>query len=334
MGAATTSVKTLLSTTGKRIEGRSTVASANLLGGLITAGAITSESFAEKSTSGEFSGTNRTTITSLKVLGLPVDVNPPANTVIDLNVPLLGSLGKVTLNGQEKRLVNGTYVVSTTALRVQILKDGLAGLKVGTDVRLGVSTVKLTPPRAGYLTGSGFTTKASLLSGLVGSGATALAPLKCDGGTASNTSAGVNLQGLVTVGASSTKTVGALVPAAEGTVTNSLAGVNVLNGLIQADAIKAETKVSRAVAGGPVTRTDASSFVNLRIAGLPAINASVAPNTVLQVPGLGQVTLHKVTKSTTSIAVTMIEIVLGQAIGTLPTGSKIQIGFSTAGVRS
>ncbi|WP_290439141.1 choice-of-anchor P family protein [Arthrobacter sp. SW1] len=334
VGAATTSVKTLLSTTGKRIEGRSTVASANLLGGLITAGAITSESFAEKSTSGEFSGTNRTTITSLKVLGLPVDVNPPANTVIDLNVPLLGSLGKVTLNGQEKRLVNGTYVVSTTALRVQILKDGLAGLKVGTDVRLGVSTVKLTPPRAGYLTGSGFTTKASLLSGLVGSGATALAPLKCDGGTASNTSAGVNLQGLVTVGASSTKTVGALVPAAEGTVTNSLAGVNVLNGLIQADAIKAETKVSRAVAGGPVTRTDASSFVNLRIAGLPAINASVAPNTVLQVPGLGQVTLHKVTKSTTSIAVTMIEIVLGQAIGTLPTGSKIQIGFSTAGVRS
>jgi hypothetical protein len=333
VGAATTSVKTLLTTTGKRIEGRSTVASANLLGGLITAGAITSESTAEKNTSGQFTGTNRSTFTSLKVLGLPVSVNPAPNTVIDLNVPLLGSIGKITLNGQEKKLAYGNYHVSTTALRVEILKAGLLGLKVGTDMRIGVSTVSLTPPQTGYLTGAGFTTKATLLSGLVGSGPTAHAPLKCNGGTSTANLAGATLQGLASVGASSTKTVGVVLPAPKGTVTNSLAGLNVLNGLIQADAIKAETSASRAAAGGTVALTDTSTFANLRIAGLPAINAAVAPNTVIQVAGLGQVTLHKVSKSSTTITVTMVEIVLNQAIGNLPTGSKIQIGYSSTGIR-
>ncbi|ASN39645.1 hypothetical protein CGQ24_11870 [Arthrobacter sp. 7749] len=79
--------------------------------------------------------------------------------------------------------------------------------------------------------------------------------------------------------------------------------------------------------------TDTSTFTNLRIVGLPAINASVAPNTVIQVPGLGKVTLHKVSKSSTAIAVTMVEIVLNKAVGTLPVGSTIQIGYSNSSVR-
>lgn len=333
-GAATTSVKTLLSTTGKRIESKSTVASANLLGGLITAGAITSESSAEKSTSGVFSGTNRTTITGLKVLGLPVSASPAANTVIDLKVPLLGSLGKITLNGQSKTLVNGSYQVRTTALRVEILKAGLVGLKVGTDINVGVTNATLTPPQTGYLAGSGFSTKATLLSGLVGAGSTAYATVKCGGGTTAANLAGATVPGLVTVGASSTTTAGVLAPGPKVTVTNKLAGLNVLNGLIRADAIKAETSASRTQAGGKVTLTDTSSFANLLIAGLPAISASVAPNTVVQLPGLGTVTLHKVSKSSTTVTVVMVEIVLTQALGTLPTGSKIQIGYSSSSIKA
>ena len=334
IGAATTSVKTLLSATGKRIEGRSTLAGANLLGGLITAGTITSASSAEKNTAGIFTGTNHTSIASLKVLGVPVNVNPAPNTVIDLKLPLLGSLGKITLNGQEKRMVSGNYQVSTTALRIQILKAGLPGLKAGTDIRLGVSIANLTPPQTGYLTGAGFSTRALLLSGLIGSGPTALAHVKCAGGTSTANLAGVTIPGLASAGVTSTTTTGVLAPEPKSTVTNTLAGLNVLNGLMQVDTIKAETSATRAPAGGKVTFTDTSSFVNLRIAGMPAINASVAPNTVIQVPGLGQVTLHKVTKSSTTITVTMIEIVLNQAVGALPTGSKIQIGYSNSGIRT
>ena len=334
VGAATTSVKTMLSATGKRIEARSTVAGANLLGGLITAGAIASESSAEKGTSGATTGTNKTTIASLKVLGLPVKVSPAPNTVIDLKVPVLGSVGKITLNGQVKKLINGKYQVSTTALRVQVLKAGLVGLKVGTDINIGVSVANLTPPQTGFLSGAGFSTKATLLSGLIGSGATAYATVKCGGGTTEANLAGVNLPGLASVGVSSTKTTGVLAPAPKSTVVNKLAGVNILNGMILVDAIKAATSASRAPAGGKVTLTDTSSFTNLRIAGLPAISASVAPNTVLQLPGLGKVTLHKVSKSSTTIAVTMIEIVLNKTVGSLPVGSKIQIGYSSSSVRT
>ncbi|WP_159701042.1 choice-of-anchor P family protein [Arthrobacter sp. 18067] len=333
VGNATTTVKTLLTTTSKRIEGKSTVAGANLLGGLITAGAITSESTAEKNTAGAFAGTNQTTIADLKVLGIAVNANPAANTVIDLKVPLLGSVGKVTLNGQEKRLVGGTtYTVSTTALRVEILKAGLLGLKVGTDIRLGVSNVKLTPPQTGYLAGTGYGTRATLASGLVGSGPTAVASVKCGGGTSTANVAAVNIPGVALAGASVTTATGVLTPEAKSSVVNTIGGVNVLNGVIQVDAIKAETSASRPPSGGAVKLTDTSTFTNLRIAGLPAINASVAPNTVIQVPGLGQVTLHKVSKSSTTIIVTMIEIVLSQALGTLPTGSKIQIGYSNSSV--
>lgn len=332
VGAATTSVKTLLTTTGKRIESKSTINGTTLLGGLITAGAITSESSADKNTAGAFSGTNKTTIADLKVLGIAVGANPGANTVLDLAVPLVGSVGKITLNGQEKRLVNGTYQVSTTALRVEVLKAGLPGLKIGTDIRLGVSTAHLTPAQPGYLAGGGFGTKAILANGLLNSGPTALAYLRCGGGTTTANVAGINIPGLAISGTSTTTTTGVLTPQPKSSVTNSLAGLNVLNGLIQADAIKAETSATKAAGATAATLTDTSTFSNLRIKGLPAINASVAPNTVVQVPGLGQVTLHKVSKSATSIVVTMIDVVLSQPIGALPTGSRIQIGHSNSGV--
>lgn len=334
VGVATTSAKTLLTTTGKRAESNSTVAGVNLLGGLISAGAITSVSSADKSTTGAFSGNNQTTIANLKVLGLSIPANPAPHTVIDLKDPLLGSLGKITLNGQEKRLVDGTYQVSTTAIRVQILKAGLAGLKVGTDIRLGVSSARLTPPKSGYHTGGGFSTKASLLNGLVGSGATAYVPVNCAGGTGTANIAGAAIPGILTAGAATTNTTGVSTPTLKTSVTNTLAGLNVLGGLITVDAIKAETSASRALSGGTVTLTDTSTFSNLKMKGFAAINASVAPNTVVQMPGLGKVTLHKVVKTSSSVTVTMIEIVLSQALGSLPTGSKIEIGYSNSGVRN
>ncbi|MFJ4028622.1 choice-of-anchor P family protein [Paenarthrobacter sp. NPDC089989] len=332
VGAASTSVKTLLTATGKRIEAQSTVAGTNLLGGLITAGTITSASSADKNTSGAFTGTNATTIANLKVLGLPVSANPAPNTVLDLNVPLVGSVGKVTLNGQEKRAVTGGYIVTTTALRVEILKTGLAGIKVGTDIRVGVSTAGLGPAQTGYLAGTGFSTRAVLANGLLGSNPTALAYAKCGGGTNNANLASTNILGLATAGASSTATTGVLTPQPKVTVTNTIAGLNLLNGAIQADGIKAETSATRTATGTTVTLTDTSTFTNLRVAGLPAINASVAPNTVVNVAGLGTVTLHKVSKSSTSIIVTMIDVVISQPIGSLPTGSRIQIGYSSTGV--
>ncbi len=314
--------------------GKTSTNTANLLGGLITAGAITSESIAEKSTAGTYSGTNTTNISNLKVLGAAVNANPGPNTVIDLKAPVVGSVGKVTLNGQVKRLVNGTYQVWTTAIRVEILKAGLPGLNVGTDIRLGVTTANLTAPQAGYLSGTGFGTRATLATGIIGSSPTALAYVGCSGGTTTVNAAGVTIPAVASTGAISTTATGALTPELKSTVTNNVAGLKILNSLIQADAIKAETSASRPTAGGAVKLTDTSSFTNLKITGLPNINASVPPNTVVQVPGLGAVTLHKVSKSSTAIIVVMVDVVLNQPLGALPTGSRIQVGYSSTSITS
>ncbi|MEQ4567157.1 choice-of-anchor P family protein [Paenarthrobacter sp. CAP02] len=171
-----------------------------------------------------------------------------------------------------------------------------------------------------------------LASGLISSSPTALSYVGCSGGAGSENLAGANIPGQATVGAASTKTSGVLTPQPKSTVTNTIAGINVLNGLIQADGIKAETSATRAAGATTATLTDTSTFTNLRIAGLPAINASVAPNTVVQVAGLGQATLHKVSKSSSAIIVTMVDVVLSQPIGALPTGSRLQIGYSSTGV--
>ncbi|MGP0224873.1 choice-of-anchor P family protein [Paenarthrobacter sp. NCHU4564] len=195
-----------------------------------------------------------------------------------------------------------------------------------------MSSVSLTAPQSGYLAGSGYSTRATLASGLLGSSPTAHASVKCNGGTSTVNIAATSIPGVASAGASTTTATGVLTPQPKSTVTNTIAGLNVVNGLVQADAIKAETSATRVAGSSTATVTDTSTFTNLRIAGLPAINASVAPNTVVQVPGLGQVTLHKVSKSSTTIIVTMIEIVLNQPLGALPTGSKIQIGYSNSSV--
>ena len=74
-----------------------------------------------------------------------------------------------------------------------------------------------------------------------------------------------------------------------------------LDGLVSADSIIAETTARQSTAVATPVLADTSRFVGLRIPGLPAISSSVRPNTVLTVPGIGRVTLHKVVRTPRSI---------------------------------
>ncbi|MGO4435662.1 choice-of-anchor P family protein, partial [Paenarthrobacter sp. RAF9] len=112
-------------------------------------------------------------------------------------------------------------------------------------MRLGVSSANLTAPQSGYISGVGFSTRAVLATGLVNAGPTALAYAKCGGGTNNANTAGATIPGILTAGASSTATTGSLTPQPKVTVTDTLAGLNLLNGAITADAIKAETSATR-----------------------------------------------------------------------------------------
>jgi hypothetical protein len=69
--------------------------------------------------------------------------------------------------------------------------------------------------------------------------------------------------------------------------------------------------------------------VNVRIGGnLIPVNAS--PNTVINVAGLGTVTINKQVRTTVSSTVVAIDIVLGTAQGGLPVGAEIQLAVSSA----
>ena len=117
--------------------------------------------------------------------------------------------------------------------------------------------------------------------------------------------------------------------------TSAITGLSVLGGVVSADTIKAVASVSatkRTLTAAP----DGSMLTNLVIAG-QSIPVNVPQNTVIPLPGLGSVTLYKVTpkgnmKSGGTITVDMITIDIGTKnnLG-LAIGAKIVIGHAEAG---
>lgn len=117
--------------------------------------------------------------------------------------------------------------------------------------------------------------------------------------------------------------------------TSRVAGLNALDGLITADAIKAvanTTANARTINSTPT----GSEFVDLKIAGEP-IRADVAPNTRVNLPGLGYVLLKSVKKdgngeSFSKITVDMLTLVVTRNNEfDLPVGSRIVVAHAVSG---
>jgi hypothetical protein len=78
------------------------------------------------------------------------------------------------------------------------------------------------------------------------------------------------------------------------TTTSKVEGLNMFKGLIKADAIKVRANAT-ATAADIDTNASGTQFVGLRVAGRD-IAANVAPNTKLTLPGIGTVTVKKITR--------------------------------------
>lgn len=193
----------------------------------------------------------------------------------------------------------------------------------------------------GSFKGGAYGTYATANLGPVASslGKTANLPCPCQGtkgktltnvvdDVSAGTSGGVLKAGAVTstVYANKTSTT------AEVRNTSTIAGLNMLGGLITADAIKAvatvdadKTKIVGSSAG--------STFVNLKIGGRP-ISASVAPNTKVALNGIGTVTLNLVKKggdgkNVGSLLVEGLTVTVNTANGLgLPVGAKIVVAHA------
>ena len=136
----------------------------------------------------------------------------------------------------------------------------------------------------------------------------------------------------VRVDALTTMTSGAMdMQASTAQSTAHLANVNVLNGLITAETVIAAT--SSWVSGAAGWNAEGSSFTNLAVNGVPLGTGDYlpAPNTRVNLPGVGYVVLNEqIASGAAGITVNMIHVVLQNALTGLTTGEIIVASSSSS----
>lgn len=311
----------------------SDTAKVNLLNGAITAEGLTATAKATWDGS-DFKNESTSKLADLRVLGVPVKANAGPNTKVELKLPGVGLVGRVTVNQQDVSHKGGIYDVATAALHVELLKDvKVLGVKAGTDLWVGRARTQLTEPKIGYFQGNGFSTEVTLLDGTVKSGQTARSFLSCAGGKGKNNIAGADVPGLLKAGALETTTEATDDGnQAVGEVINTTGGVNVLDGLLEVEAIKTQANATLDGATGEFDlNTDGSKLVGVKVRGEEVAEGKLGENSKLKV-GPIEVTFNKIVKSKTSVENTSIVVEIKKdGLGNLPVGSKIRIGYAKAG---
>jgi len=152
------------------------------------------------------------------------------------------------------------------------------------------------------------------------------------GNTVFNSTAAVNAAPVITLGAIESTMTGSTFTSgfASSQTTYELGRLNILNGLIKADAIKGVAQVIRNT-DGTLVPTASTTFVNLVIAGTK-IPINVSPNTVINVAGLATITINQQAFLSNTAAVRGIDIKLTVAKYGLPIGAEIEIGAALADV--
>jgi len=331
VGATSTSASTAVETAAKVTRSSARTGAVNLLGGQVRANAVTAATSASVSTASTYAGTNSSQLAGLVVAGRSLSATPAPNTAITLRDGAGTVWGTVYLNRQSKQWSGQYWTVTTTALQVVVSAKNPVGAPVGANVVVGRATSTLTKPVTGLVGGYGHSTSANAANGSVLSSRTALAAPGCAGGSNTATVAAASVPGVVSTGTTTTDATSTVSTTSRSVrVVNRTATPRILAGLVSADAVVADTQASQALSTASPALADRSAFVGLKIANLPAVADSVKPNTVLTVPGLGKVTLHKVTRGTRSIEVVMIEVVTDRVLGSLPTGSVIRVGVASS----
>lgn len=302
-----------------------------MLGGLITANALTSVS-SSTNDSGEYdTSAQGTTFAGLRVLGLPVLLGPAPNTRIDLP-----GVGYVILNEQTSRVTGSSAALRVSALRAVVTEANLLGFDIGTTVIVAQAYSALSAPTGGFLGGFAYGTAAKV-GAILESSPSFRVNLPCQGTNGvlrERNGAGVAVPGLVTSGTIRNTTVGSTTATtATAASTSTVDTVSLLDGLVEATAVRSVATAERA--NGTTTVSDeGSTFATITVAGEPLVVADIEPNTVIQLVGIGTLTLRKTITTGTSIEVRAIEIAVlqGNPLG-LPIGTTVQVAVAKAVAR-
>ncbi len=331
-GAVNTSTVSSAVPGGYKVVSESKTAGISALGGLITATAVDSISTATL-----IDGVANTSVTTqllgIKIAGINLPVNIPPNYHVTIpniatvylnyaqvarNAPSVLALGIGIYVGLLKPFgnnaigaalaVNPTYA-AIGPVTIPVSNHIVSGKAYGTSVKADVGTLAhvQSDPTAVVSMAAGGTPGGQLVTSNV---------------------AGVDLTPLLHVGAVTDTAKGVnTVPLRDSETTAKIAGLNLFGGAIKADAITADAHVTGSSAG--ITISGGSGLVNVSIGG-HALALNTAPNTVINVLGLGTVTINKQVRTNHSISVIAIDIVLGSAQSGLPVGAEVQLAAASA----
>ncbi len=321
----TGSIATTADTYASPIRSRTsaTTNGVNLLGGRIRATAVKAVSATTRSGTSFSVSASGTTLTGLVVNGRTISASTAPNTRINL-----AGFGYLVVNEQVKK---SYYGLSVTALRLVVTTSNSLGVPVGSTVKVSHAFSSLSNPVAGVVGGYGYGTQARVGT-TFDSGPSFVIYLPCHGtggAVRTNTGAGTTVGSAVTTGTITNTVQGRVTSTTSNAQTTStVETANILSGVVTASMIKSVSTAS--TNGTTKTFSDAgSSFGTLAIRG-SSVGPSAAPGTTVSVPGVGTVALRKVTRTSTSISVVMIEVVLSQETNGLPAGTTIRVGVSKA----
>jgi hypothetical protein len=332
-GVVETSVKAeAFGTDGVKITSHAQTARVNLLGGLITADAVETTTVTSGTLGQPLTSEAVTKYVNLKIVGVTLPVNIPKNYKV--SIP---GVVTIVINASYSQQLDGGILTHTGYGLGLWLLNPYQGAPTGSTVILNPTFAGMSPPVpvdqptvGGYAYGTQvLASVGSDIKGQVGKTATVGVPPGSSGGkTATNTTATVNVPGVINLGTvTSTSTSYAEPGFAEVTTTNETAGLNLFNGTITADALKVVSTSKKQ--NGVLTRSMKLTFVNLKVAGQP-IDINVAPNTTINVAGLGKVVINDQLKTINANRIRGIYIKLLEPNGGLETGAEVEVAVAAS----
>jgi hypothetical protein len=319
-------VNSVASATVTSSTGSADVFGVNLLGGLITSTEIKAVSTSSVGGNGTFQfSAAGSTFGNLTVLGLPLTLNVAPNTVI-----ALPGIGSMTLNEQTTYLSADEAELTVNMIHVRIT----LGANKGTEIIVSSANSMIKRQSVPAVVG-GYAYAPTLVAGPVTTGPLVLQLIPCfgtnGGGVESDSVAATNIPGIVTTGTVTVTGEGSLANHdIHSQATSSIAGLNLLSGLVTATAING-VATALTTDGINFQFSGGSTFVGLTVAGFPAITDDVAPNTAISVAGLGTLYLNRVqTFDGDRIKVTPIELYVNKTNSLLPIGADLTLGASEA----
>lgn len=333
VGAVTTSqVASPYGADGLQVTSTAKIAGIDLLSGAIKVDAIETTNIARATPAG-FSKQAESKLATLTIGGKAYPLSVAPNTKIEIP-----GLAEVVINEQISNSGASGIETKVNALRVTLLKD-VAGAKIGSTIRLATSTVNIlngSPsnaiPVGGFAYGTSIVVGAADARVAVPPTALLQIPSIGTGGKVyTNSTLNVDIpQGLVKIGAIESKISGVSnVGSSDAYAENQIARVNILGGLITADAIKVTSHVAKnpALPNGHVEEQKLT-FVNLKVAG-KTIPINVKPNTQIYVLGLGQVYINQQLAKPGYSAIVGVRVILSTKKLGLPIGADIQLGVAS-----